>query len=244
MIPAIKIAHLTKIFRTLFSTQQTTALKDLSLIVPPGAVMAILGPNGSGKSTLLKILLNLLIPTKGTVELFGIPSNDVTARKQIGFLPECPSFEPSLTIQETLLFYGTFSGVEKKFLLQKSNELLKEFQLDSVASLSVRHASQGMLQRLGLAQALLPDPKLLILDEPTTGLDPRGIHFFCDLLTQLKAKGKTVLLTSHLLTQVEETSTHLAILNHGKLLYSGKIPQPTAPTKITDLEKFYLEHLK
>ncbi|MBX9742450.1 MAG: ABC transporter ATP-binding protein [Chthoniobacterales bacterium] len=240
MTAAIQIEHLTKTFRTPFSNKLTTALEDLSLTVPCGAIMAILGPNGSGKSTLLKILLGLLSPTKGTATLFGIPSHNVTARRHIGFLPERPSFEPFLTIQEALLFYGSFSGAGKKSLLQKSKELLEQFQLTQVASLSVRHASQGTLQRLGLAQALLPDPKLLILDEPTTGLDPAGIRFFSHLLSQLKAQGKTVLLTSHLLTQIEETCTHIAILKKGKLLYSeNRIPSATPP-KASPLEEIYL----
>ena len=241
---ALKITHLTKIFRTPFSNKLTTALEDLSLAIPAGKTVALLGPNGSGKSTLLKIILALLSPTSGTVELFGIPSHKIEARQKIGFLPERPFFEPFLTIQETLSFYETLSGISKKDLREKCAELLELVKLDTVASTAVGHCSQGMLQRLGLAQALIHDPEFLILDEPTTGLDPVGIRFFCELILELKKKGKTILLTSHLLTQVEETCDHVAILKKGKLLYSEPLTKSQASRETSALEELYLNHIQ
>ncbi len=241
MSTALLITHLTKIFRTPFSNKLTTALEELSLSIPTGATMALLGPNGSGKSTLLKIILGLIAPTSGSIELFGIPNYKISARQKSGYLPERPYFEPFLTIQETLFFYGTLSGLSQKALREKCEELLALAQLDNVASTPVRHCSQGMLQRLGLAQAMIADPAFLILDEPTTGLDPVGIRFFCELILDLKKKGKTILLTSHLLTQVEETCDHIAILEKGKLLYSEPLIKSQTPIRATALEELYLK---
>ena len=242
--PAVTVTQLTKTFRSPFSTNCTTALERVSLTIARGETVALLGPNGSGKSTLLHILLGLLTPTSGTAELFGISVHRSTARQKIGFVPERPSFEAFLSIQETLHFYGTLAGLSKKKLSQKSEELLSLLELNEAASKLVRDASQGTLQRLALAQALLHDPELLILDEPTTGLDPVALRFFSQLLLQLHNKGKTILLTSHLLTHVEETCTQMVLLQKGKLIFSGAVETSHSLPATTALEDFYLELIK
>ena len=228
---AIDVCKLSKTFSTPFSKNKKTALDNLSLSIPRGQVFGLLGPNGSGKSTLLKILLGFLPPTSGTSRLFGIPSSRVSARKNVGFLPESLHFHPFLTGEETLSFYGKLLGMHGETLHQRIQELLIFVGLTEAAPLRLSSYSHGMRQRLGLAQALLYDPALLILDEPTTGLDPAGIRFFCDLLLELKKQGKTILLTSHLLTQVEETCDHIGIIVHGQLICSGPLADLRTPTQ-------------
>ena len=223
--PAITIENLTKEFTnpSVFSRGKITAVDNLSLTVEPGHVYGLLGPNGSGKSTTMKIVLGLVVPTSGRTCIFGRDSRDVESREAVGFLPENPYFYKFLTGSETLNFYGKLCGLGGKMLRDRSRELLALVGLESAADRRVGGYSKGMLQRIGLAQALVQDPRLLVLDEPTAGVDPAGSHEIRDLILRLKQRGITVLLCSHLLSQVQEICDRIGIMNHGKLVREGPL---------------------
>jgi len=236
---AVNIEHLTKKFPSSLFKKAHLVLNDFSWQIPEGQVAALLGPNGSGKSTLLKILLGFFLPTQGSVKLFGSTANGLTARHRLGFLPERPNFQLFLNAREALTFYGKLSHVHS--LSTKIEELLILVGLFEHANDLIATYSQGMRQRLALAQTLIHDPNLLILDEPTTGLDPSGIDFFYNLLLKLKKAGKTILLTSHVLTYVEEICDQVAIIQNGNLLYAGNFIKTTPSPTPTSLQKLYLE---
>ncbi len=223
--PAISIENLTKEFTnpSVFSRGKVTAVENLSLSVEPGQVYGLLGPNGSGKSTTMKVVLGLVVPTSGRTCIFGRDSRDVESREAVGFLPENPYFYKFLTGSETLDFYGKLCGLGGKMLRDRSRELLALVGLEAAADRRVGGYSKGMLQRIGLAQALVQDPRLLVLDEPTAGVDPAGSHEIRDLILRLKQRGITVLLCSHLLSQVQEICDRIGIMNHGKLVREGAL---------------------
>ncbi len=223
--PAITIENLTKEFTnpSVFSRGKVTAVENLSLTVEPGQVYGLLGPNGSGKSTTMKIVLGLVVPTSGRTCIFGRDSRDVESREAVGFLPENPYFYKFLTGSETLSFYGRLCGLGGKMLRDRSRELLALVGLETAADRRVGGYSKGMLQRIGLAQALVQDPRLLVLDEPTAGVDPAGSHEIRDLILRLKQRGITVLLCSHLLSQVQEICDRIGIMNHGQLVREGAL---------------------
>ena len=223
--PAISIENLTKEFSnpSVFNRGKITAVENLTLNVEPGQVYGLLGPNGSGKSTTMKIVLGLVTPTSGRTCIFGRDSRDVESREAVGFLPENPYFYKFLTGFETLDFYGKLCGLGGKMLRDRSRELLALVGLESAADRRVGGYSKGMLQRIGLAQALVQDPRLLVLDEPTAGVDPAGSHEIRDLIVRLKQRGITVMLCSHLLSQVQEICDRIGIMNHGKLVREGAL---------------------
>ncbi len=210
-------------------------MRSLSLEVPAGEVYGLLGPNGSGKSTTMKILLGLVTPTAGSTEIFGISSRQVESREQVGFLPENPYFYKYLTGLETLLFFGKLCGQKGPELADRAAELLKLVGLESASDRRLSGYSKGMLQRIGLAQALIGNPKLLVLDEPTAGVDPAGSHQIRDLIVQFKEKGITVLLCSHLLSQVQEICDRIGILNEGALLLEGRVNELVSAHNQTEL---------
>jgi ABC-2 type transport system ATP-binding protein len=222
-IPAIRIQNLTKDFRLGLRGVKLRAVENLSLEVADNQVFGLLGPNGSGKSTTMKVILGLLEPTRGQCEIFGLPSDSVEARRQVGFLPESPYFYRFLTGRELVDFYAGICGVPKAKRGGRVGEVLELVGLTSAANRRVGTYSKGMLQRVGLAQAIVHDPRLVILDEPTAGVDPVGTLAITDLILELKRRGKTVLLCSHLLAQVEGVCDHLAILNQGKLVAEGSV---------------------
>lgn len=233
--PAISIKNLTKEFSIPFRTERLRAVRSLSLEVPAGEVYGLLGPNGSGKSTTMKILLGLVTPTAGSTEIFGISSRQVESREQVGFLPENPYFYKYLTGLETLLFFGKLCGQRGSELTDHAAELLKVVGLESASDRRLSGYSKGMLQRIGLAQALIGNPKLLVLDEPTAGVDPAGSHQIRDLIVQFKEKGITVLLCSHLLSQVQEICDRIGILNEGALLLEGRVNDLVSAHNQTEL---------
>ena len=233
--PAISIKNLTKEFSIPFRTERLRAVRSLSLEVPAGEVYGLLGPNGSGKSTTMKILLGLVTPTAGSTEIFGISSRQVESREQVGFLPENPYFYKHLTGLETLLFFGKLCGQRGSELADRAAELLKVVGLESASDRRLSGYSKGMLQRIGLAQALIGNPKLLVLDEPTAGVDPAGSHQIRDLIVQFKEKGITVLLCSHLLSQVQEICDRIGILNEGALLLEGRVNDLVSAHNQTEL---------
>jgi ABC-2 type transport system ATP-binding protein len=233
--PAISIKNLTKEFSIPFRTERLRAVRSLSLEVPAGEVYGLLGPNGSGKSTTMKILLGLVTPTAGSTEIFGVSSRQVESREQVGFLPENPYFYKYLTGLETLLFFGKLCGYHGSDLEDRAAELLKVVGLESAADRRLSGYSKGMLQRIGLGQALIGNPKLLVLDEPTAGVDPAGSHQIRDLILQFKEQGITVLLCSHLLSQVQEICDRIGILNEGALLLEGRVNELVSAHNQTEM---------
>ncbi|MBK8479100.1 MAG: ABC transporter ATP-binding protein [Opitutaceae bacterium] len=221
--PAIEIRRLTKDYPLGFGRWRLRAVDDLSLTVAPGQIYGVLGPNGSGKSTTLKVLLGLITPSAGECYLNGIRSDDPAARRAVGFLPEVPDFQRFLSGRELLRFHARLCGVPRVGRETRIAELIDQVGLKGAADRHLSTYSKGMIQRLGLAQALVHDPAVLILDEPTAGVDPLGAEAISALILDLKARGKTVLLCSHLLTQIEEICDRVAILHRGRLLAEGSL---------------------
>src|SRR5947209_1620665 len=201
---AIAVEGLTKVFPIPFRKKSIVAVRDLDLQVETGEVYGLLGPNGSGKSTTLKIILGLVSPTRGRTQIFGANSGQVATRRSVGFLPESPYFYKFLTGAETLRFFGKLCGLRGAELTDRVQELLELVGLTNARHQRLGTYSKGMLQRIGLAQALINQPALLVLDEPTAGVDPAGSRDIRDLIVDLKKRGVTVLLSSHLLEHVEE----------------------------------------
>jgi ABC-2 type transport system ATP-binding protein len=221
--PAVQIDNLTKIFPVPLRRQRVTAVRNLSFEVRPGEVYGLLGPNGSGKSTTLKILLGLVTPNQGRAMIFGQDSRDYHSRRDVGFLPENPYFYKFLTAAETLRFYGKVCGMGGTLLNKRIDELIHLVGLEDARDRRIGGFSKGMLQRIGLAQALIQDPRLVVLDEPTAGVDPAGSHQIRDLILDLKKRGKTVLLTSHLLEQVQEICDRVGIMARGEMIREGAL---------------------
>jgi len=222
-IPAVRIENLTKIFPVPLRRQRVTAVRNISFEVRPGEVYGLLGPNGSGKSTTLKILLGLVTPNQGRAMIFGQDSRDYHSRRDVGFLPENPYFYKFLTAAETLRFYGKVCGMGGTILNKRIDELIHLVGLEEARDRRIGGFSKGMLQRIGLAQALIQDPHLVVLDEPTAGVDPAGSHQIRDLILDLKKRGKTVLLTSHLLEQVQEICDRVGIMARGEMIREGAL---------------------
>ncbi len=221
--PAVRIENLTKIFPVPLRRQRVTAVRNISFEVRPGEVYGLLGPNGSGKSTTLKILLGLVTPNQGRAMIFGQDSRDYHSRRDVGFLPENPYFYKFLTAAETLRFYGKVCGMGGAILNKRIDELIHLVGLEEARDRRIGGFSKGMLQRIGLAQALIQDPRLVVLDEPTAGVDPAGSHQIRDLILDLKKRGKTVLLTSHLLEQVQEICDRVGIMARGEMIREGAL---------------------
>ena len=222
---AVAVRGLTKVFSIPFRRQAVVAVRDLDLQVGAGEVYGLLGPNGSGKSTTLKIILGLISPTRGRTEIFGRDSLLVQSREAVGFLPENPYFYKYLTGKETLRFFGKLCGLRGARLKNRVNELLKLVGLTTARDRRLATYSKGMLQRIGLAQALIHEPKLLVLDEPTAGVDPAGSREIRDLIVDLRRRGITVLLSSHLLAQAQEICDRVGILANGVLVCEGRLEE-------------------
>ncbi len=220
---ALKISNLSKIYKTGFIPKKVVALQGISLEVEQGEIFGLLGPNGAGKTTTLKSILSLVHPDSGTIELLGdsVPSPKAMAR--IGFLAENPYVYDFLTGREYLVFAGKLHKLSTQQARKKADELLEFFQLQEAANRPLRKYSKGMLQRIGLAQALVNDPDFLILDEPMSGLDPVGRKEVRDLLISLRSKGRTLLFSSHILSDAEMICDRVAILVKGKIQMIGKV---------------------
>ena len=223
--PAVDIKNLVKEFPTAIRRKKHRAVDDVSLRIEPGQVYGLIGPNGSGKSTTMKALLGLLSPTSGTCEIFGKNSLKTDSRKDVGYLPENPYFYKHLTGRETLKFYGKLCGMKGAALTERIDELLALTSLTEAGERRLAGYSKGMLQRIGLAQAMIQSPRLLILDEPTAGVDPLGSRQIRDLILELKEKGITVFLCSHLLEQVQEICDTIGIIHQGKMLKQGPLEE-------------------
>ena len=233
--PAVAVTELTKVFPVPWRRPEIMAVQNLNLRVEPGEVYGLLGPNGSGKSTTLKIILGLVSPTRGQTEIFGRNSRLVESREAVGFLPENPYFYKYLTGAETLRFFGKLCGLSRASLKRRVDELLELVGLADARDRRLGGYSKGMLQRIGLAQALINEPKLIVLDEPTAGVDPAGSREIRDLIVDLKRRGITVLFSSHLLAQVQEICDRVGILAGGVLVREGKLEELIAIENQTEL---------
>src|SRR5438067_8040904 len=232
---AIAVEGLTKVFHVPFHRKAIVAVRDLNLRVGPGEVYGLLGPNGSGKSTTLKIILGLVSPTHGRTKIFGRDSSLVESREAVGFLPENPYFYRFLTGEETLRFFGKLCRLNGSRLNDRVRELLELVGLTNARDQRLSTYSKGMLQRIGLAQTLVNEPKLVVLDEPTAGVDPAGSREIRDLIVDLKAQGITVLLSSHLLAQAQEMCDRVGILANGMLVCEGRLDELIAIENQTEL---------
>ncbi len=222
---AVEIRGLTKKFLLEWTRKRLIALENLDLEIPVGTIYGLLGPNGSGKSTTMKLMLGLIRPTGGEVKIFGHPAGSVAAREKIGFLPENPYFPHYLTGREFLSYCGKLCGMRGADLREKVDHLLERVAMAEAGRRRLKTYSKGMLQRIGLAQALIHDPALLVLDEPTSGVDPEGSRFIRDLMIGLKEEGRTIIFSSHLLEQVEAVSDQVAILHRGKKIEEGSLEE-------------------
>ena len=220
---AICIQNLTKDFAIGMRGKKLRAVDDLCLEVGDNEIFGLLGPNGSGKSTTIKIILGLLEASKGTCEIYGRPSKLVDARRSVGFLPEAPYFYRYLTGRELVRYYARICMVSRVKIDSAVDSVIKLVGMTEAADRRVGTYSKGMLQRIGLAQSLVHDPQLVILDEPTAGVDPLGSTAIAEIIRELKRRGKTVLLSSHLLAQIEGLCDRVAILHRGKLVREGRI---------------------
>jgi len=224
MSPAVVTQQLRKEFSLGWGRGRVLAVEGLDLEVRRGEVFGLLGPNGSGKSTAMKMILGLLRPTSGRAEVCGCRAGTLAARRQIGFLPENPYFPAFLCGAELVRYYGRLSGMGGKKLEERVEELLSLVRLEGEAGRRpLRTYSKGMVQRAGLAGALVSDPEIVMLDEPTAGVDPAGSREIRDLILELKRRGKTVIFSSHLLEQVEDVADRVSILHRGQKLREGRL---------------------
>jgi len=222
-LPVVQTVGLTKIFKDFWRRNRVAAVRDLDLEIRRGEVFGLLGPNGSGKSTTIKMLLGLLYPSRGRISLFGKPPTDVAVKARIGFLPEESYLYRFLDARETLDLYGRLFRLHPRQRADRINKLLDMVGLQRQAKRRIGEYSKGMARRIGLAQALINDPEFLILDEPTSGMDPIGTRQIKDVIRELASKGKTILLSSHLLADVEDVCDHITILYGGQQRAAGTI---------------------
>lgn len=234
---AIVIDKVTKTHRPAWPWQQpATVLRDVSIAVGHGEIFGFLGPNGAGKTTTMKIVLGLMRATSGSVEVLGRPACDINIHKKIGYLPESPYFYDYLTAEEFLGFYGRLGGVSKGDLQQRVPALLDRVGLADARHRPLRKFSKGMLQRIGLSQALIHDPDLLILDEPMSGLDPVGRKEVRDIILSLRDQGKTIFFSTHIISDVEMICDRVGIIAKGKMLAVGRIEEMVGRHKAEPVE--------
>ncbi|QDV73114.1 ABC transporter ATP-binding protein [Botrimarina mediterranea] len=219
----IETRALSKVYRDFWGRQKVRALKALDLEVYKGEIFGLLGPNGSGKSTTIKLLLGLLFPTDGQALVFGKEATDVSKNERIGYLPEESYLYKFLNAEETLDFYGRLFDIPAEVRKERIESLLKLVGIDRARKRQLREYSKGMTRRIGLAQALINDPELILLDEPTSGLDPIGTREMKDMILQLRDQGKTVVMCSHLLADVQDVCDRIAILHQGELKELGRV---------------------
>src|SRR6266542_2635886 len=224
MTPAIRIEELTKDYAIGFWRRRPyRALDRLTLDIEPGEVFGFLGPNGAGKTTTLKLLMQLIYPTSGRAEILGRPVGDVAVRQRIGYLPENPSFYDYLTAEELLNYFGELFGLSAADRRKRIATLLDRVGIGAERKLQLRKFSKGMIQRVGIAQALLNDPELIFLDEPMSGLDPLGRRDVRALILELRDQGRTIFFSSHILADAEALCSQVAIIAKGQLAAAGRL---------------------
>jgi ABC-2 type transport system ATP-binding protein len=228
-MPAIEILGLEKTYAVGFWRKKPRyALRPLHLAIEEGEVFGFLGPNGAGKTTTLKLLMGLIFPTAGSARILGMEVDDPRMKAQIGFLPEQPYFYDYLTARELLEYYGQLSGLDPRQRSRKVDEVLQRVGLPEVGGVQLRKFSKGMLQRVGIAQAILHDPKVVFFDEPMSGLDPMGRREVRDLMAQLKHDGKTVFFSTHILSDAEALCDRVGIIHQGELRGVGAVADLTS----------------
>ncbi len=234
---AVQTQNLSKVYKDFWGRDKVRALEDLTLTIHRGEVFGLLGPNGSGKSTTIKLLLGLIFPTQGSATILGQPAGSTTINEKIGFLPEESYLYRFLNGEEILKFYGRLFKIDRRTLKRRVPELLDIVGLDAKSrKRKLREYSKGMARRIGLAQALINNPDLILLDEPTTGLDPIGTREMKDLILSLKNQGKTVLLCSHLLADVQDVCDRITILFRGKMQTIGQVKDLLQVQDVTQIE--------
>lgn len=221
----IEIRNLSKIYRDFWGRKKVQAVKSLSLDVHRGEVFGLLGPNGSGKTTTMKMLLGLLFPSSGEMRILGRPATDVSKNERIGYLPEESYLYRFLNADETLDFYGRLFNMPSADRARRADELIELVGLANARRRQLKEYSKGMTRRIGLAQALINDPELVLLDEPTSGLDPIGTREMKDLILRLKGQGKTVVMCSHQLADVQDVCDRIAVLFQGELKVLGRVDE-------------------
>ncbi|WP_425400236.1 ABC transporter ATP-binding protein [Aeoliella sp.] len=219
----VETRALSKVYRDFWGRQKVRALKALDLEIYRGEVFGLLGPNGSGKTTTIKLLLGLLFPTEGEALVLGKPATDVEKNERIGYLPEESYLYRFLNAEETLDFYGRLFDIPPDVRRERIDKLIKQVKLDAARKRQLREYSKGMTRRIGLAQALINEPDLILLDEPTSGLDPIGTREMKDWILELRDQGKTVVMCSHLLADVQDVCDRIAILHQGELKELGRV---------------------
>ncbi len=219
--PVLELRGLRKTYKGHLSLTSREVIRGLDLTIQEGEVFGLLGQNGAGKTTTIKLILSLIFPDAGTIRIFGEDCARVSVRARVGFLPENPYFYDYLTGREFLDFYGHLFGYKRAERRRRSVEVLQKVHLSERADLQLRKYSKGMLQRIGMAQALINDPDLVILDEPMSGLDPLGRREFRDIILELKARGKTIFFSSHILSDAEAICDRVGILRDGRIAVSG-----------------------
>jgi ABC-2 type transport system ATP-binding protein len=231
----IETRNLSKVYRDFWGRQKVRALKALDLEVRRGEIFGLLGPNGSGKTTTIKLLLGLLFPTSGQALVFGQEATDVSKNERLGYLPEESYLYRFLNAEETLDFYGRLFNMPSHVRRQRTHDLIEMVGLGWAKRRQLKEYSKGMTRRIGLAQALINDPELILLDEPTSGLDPIGTREMKDLILKLKSQGKTVLMSSHLLADVQDVCDRIAILHQGELKELGRVDALLKDTAVTEI---------
>ena len=224
---AVEVIGLNKVYTSSFGKKKVFALTDCFLDVPSGTIFGLLGPNGAGKTTLIKLLLGITFPDSGSARILNENISNIKVKKKVGYLPENHKYPPYLTGGETLKFFGQLSGLDGNPLEKKIDELLELMNLTRWKKSKIKTYSKGMMQRLGLAQAMINDPELIFLDEPTDGVDPIGKKEIRDVLVELKNRQKTIFLNSHILSEVELITDNVGILNKGKLIKEGTVRELT-----------------
>ncbi len=231
----IETRNLGKIYRDFWGRKKVAALKSLDIEVKKGEIFGLLGPNGSGKSTTIKLVQGLLFPTSGRAFVFGKDARDVTKNERIGYLPEESYLYKFLNAEETLDFYGRLFDMPAEVRRQRSDQLIKMVGLNHARRRQLKEYSKGMTRRIGLAQAMINEPDLLILDEPTTGMDPIGSREMKDLIVRLRDEGKTILMCSHQLADVQDVCDRVAILHQGELRELGRVDSLLKVRDVTEV---------
>ncbi len=231
----VEARNLAKTYRDFWGRAKKVALKPLDLEIRRGEIFGLLGPNGSGKTTTMKLLLGLIFPTGGEAFVFGKEATDVSKNERIGYLPEESYLYKFLDAEETLDFYGRLFDMPPAERKRRAADLIKRVGLERDKRRQLKEYSKGMTRRIGVAQALINDPDLVILDEPTSGLDPIGTREMKDLIIELKQKGKTVIMSSHLLADVEDVCDRIAVLHQGELKELGRVEDLLRVTDVTQI---------
>ena len=232
----IETRNLTKVYKDFWGRPKVNALESLDLEVRRGEIFGLLGPNGSGKSTTIKLILGLLFPTSGQALVFNKDASDVSKNERIGYLPEESYLYKFLNAEETLDFYGRLFNMSAGRRKQRVRDLIKLIDIEWAKRRQLKEYSKGMTRRIGLAQALINDPELIVLDEPTTGLDPIGTREMKDLIVRLRDQGKTILMCSHLLADVQDVCDRIAILHQGELKEMGAVENLLSVRDITQIQ--------